>query len=47
MNINVCYSRWSLTNIIQKVENELRDICNDVLGLLDKFLIPKVCLVFF
>ena len=26
----------------EKVENELRDICNDVLGLLDKFLIPKV-----
>merc|ERR1712112_553091 len=25
----------------EKVENELRDICNDVLGLLDKFLIPK------
>ena len=25
-----------------QVENELRDICNDVLGLLDKFLIPKV-----
>ena len=28
----------------EKVENELRDICNDVLGLLDKFLIPKVSL---
>ena len=26
----------------EKVENELRDICNDVLGLLDKFLIAKV-----
>merc|ERR1711874_691715 len=25
----------------EKVENELRDICNDVLGLLDKFLIAK------
>merc|ERR1719394_1934458 len=25
----------------EKVENELRDICNDVLGLLDQFLIPK------
>merc|ERR1712012_301773 len=25
----------------EKVEHELRDICNDVLGLLDKFLIPK------
>merc|ERR1711934_596737 len=25
----------------EKVESELREICNDVLGLLDKFLIPK------
>jgi 14-3-3 protein beta/theta/zeta len=25
----------------EKVENELRDICRDVLGLLDKYLIPK------
>jgi len=25
----------------EKVEQELREICNDVLGLLDKFLIPK------
>jgi len=25
----------------EKVEGELKDICNDVLGLLDKFLIPK------
>merc|ERR1712126_260785 len=25
----------------EKVEKELRDICNDVLGLLDQFLIPK------
>ena len=25
----------------EKVENELRDICNDVLRLLDDFLIPK------
>merc|ERR1719414_2816812 len=25
----------------EKVEKELREICNDVLGLLDKFLIPK------
>ena len=25
----------------EKVENELREICNDVLGLLDNFLIPK------
>ncbi|CAG0880374.1 unnamed protein product [Darwinula stevensoni] len=25
----------------EKVENELRDICHDVLGLLDKYLIPK------
>merc|ERR1712045_825315 len=25
----------------EKVENELREICNDVLGLLDDFLIPK------
>merc|ERR1712193_536589 len=25
----------------EKVEAELREICNDVLGLLDKFLIPK------
>merc|ERR1711876_152927 len=25
----------------EKVEHELREICNDVLGLLDKFLIPK------
>jgi len=25
----------------EKVEHELRDICKDVLGLLDKFLIPK------
>jgi len=25
----------------EKVETELREICNDVLGLLDKFLIPK------
>ena len=25
----------------EKVEQELRDICNDVLGLLDNFLIPK------
>nr|ALS04889.1 14-3-3 zeta [Pseudodiaptomus poplesia] len=24
-----------------KVENELKDICNDVLGLLDKYLVPK------
>merc|ERR1712036_80708 len=26
----------------EKVENELRDICQDVLGLLDQYLIPKV-----
>ena len=32
----------SLTDDNFQVENELRDICNDVLGLLDKFLIPKV-----
>uniref|UniRef100_H2LBM3 14-3-3 domain-containing protein n=1 Tax=Oryzias latipes TaxID=8090 RepID=H2LBM3_ORYLA len=25
----------------EKIEQELKDICNDVLGLLDKFLIPK------
>ncbi|XP_038125712.1 14-3-3 protein zeta/delta-like [Cyprinodon tularosa] len=25
----------------EKIEKELKDICNDVLGLLDKFLIPK------
>ena len=25
----------------EKVEKELRDICQDVLGLLDNFLIPK------
>ena len=25
----------------EKVEKELRDICTDVLGLLDNFLIPK------
>ncbi|XP_061571845.1 14-3-3 protein zeta-like [Cololabis saira] len=25
----------------EKIENELKEICNDVLGLLDKFLIPK------
>merc|ERR1719309_1944701 len=25
----------------EKVETEIRDICQDVLGLLDKFLIPK------
>jgi 14-3-3 protein beta/theta/zeta len=25
----------------EKVEKELRDVCNDVLGLLDKFLVPK------
>merc|ERR1712135_165135 len=25
----------------EKVEKELREICNDVLGLLDKFLVPK------
>ena len=25
----------------EKVETELREICQDVLGLLDKFLIPK------
>ena len=34
--------RFSLIDEIIQVENELRDICNDVLGLLDKFLIPKV-----
>ena len=30
-----------------KVEKELQDICNVVLGLLDKHLIPKVSFFFF
>ncbi|XP_075320822.1 14-3-3 protein zeta/delta-like [Odontesthes bonariensis] len=28
----------------EKIEKELKDICNDVLGLLDKYLIPKATL---
>merc|ERR1712243_78766 len=32
-------SRWPKNT--EKVEKELREICNDVLGLLDQFLIPK------